>query len=353
MILHDDVKLDYDDVMLVPQSGTLNSRSEAVLTRDVFGVQTVPIIAANMDGVGTFEMATELAKHKCMTALVKHYTVDQLVKFFNDSKNINTVQFTFVSVGLNDLEKLMVFRCRIHLVSINICIDSANGYTPQFEGFVHLVREKFPNDIIMVGNVVTPQGVRKLASAGVNFIKIGIGPGSVCATRTMTGVGFPQVSAVIECVDAASEFDNVGIVADGGCRNPGHVAKALAAGAQMVMLGGMLAGHDEGGMVQTNVAYFGDPVDEVVRYPKKEVTFYGSASKKAQSLHNGGLAEYRASEGLEVHVPYRGKVTTTIQHILGGLRSSLLLSGASTMDEFSDRAEFIKVNHQVNHPYGE
>ena len=221
-----------------------------------------------------------------------------------------------------------------------ICIDVANGYSEHFVAFVKQTRKKFQDKIIIAGNVVTGEMVEELLLAGADIIKVGIGPGSVCTTRVKTGVGYPQLSAIIECADAAHGLGGQ-IISDGGCSTPGDVAKAFGAGADYVMLGGMLAGHDESG---------GELIE---KNGKKMKQFYGMSSKTAMDKHAGGVAEYRASEGKTVEVPYRGQVENTIQDILGGIRSTCAYVGASKLKELSKRTTFIRVAEQENRVYTE
>lgn len=355
----EDVKLDYSDVMLLPQCGYAdapNSRAEVDLT-NYAGV--IPIIAANMDGVGTFEMAKELAKHNMMTALHKHYGVDVLVDFFENNCHI-TADYIIYSMGANvdDYRKFQTVWSRLigsKRQPKTVCIDVANGYTKATAEFIRHVRMY---DVkIIAGNVVTEEGVFHLANAGADIIKVGIGPGSVCTTRRLTGIGYPQFSAVLECVRAADTFGHVGnrnpgnrpapkIIADGGITSPGDIAKALAVGADYVMIGGMFAGHDESGGedIVTNLG----SSQYVITHKK----FYGMASKTAQQIHNGGVAEYRASEGKEVLVPYRGPVKNTVYEMLGGLRSSCAYQGVPNLRDLYKTAEFIRVNNQLNNIFG-
>jgi GMP reductase len=213
---------------------------------------------------------------------------------------------------------------------MRVCIDVANGYTQSFVDFIKKFRDRYPSVILMAGNVVTPEMTEELILAGVDIVKVGIGPGSVCTTRKMTGIGYPQLSAVIECADAAHGLKGH-IIADGGCSVPGDAVKAFAAGADFVMLGGMLAGHKEGGAS-----------------PFSDNKFYGMSSDTAMDLHNGGVANYRASEGKTVEIPYRGEVSRTMQDILGGLRSACTYVGASELKELSKRATFVRVTQQLN-----
>jgi GMP reductase len=213
---------------------------------------------------------------------------------------------------------------------MRVCIDVANGYTQAFVEFIEKFRNRYPNVVLIAGNVVTPEMTEELILSGVDIVKVGIGPGSVCTTRKMTGIGYPQLSAIIECADAAHGLKGH-IIADGGCTVAGDVVKAFAAGADFVMLGGMLAGTREGG-----ASAFGTN------------QFYGMSSDTAMDLHNGGVAEYRASEGKTVEIPYRGEVTPIIREILGGLRSACTYVGASELKELSKRTTFVRVTQQLN-----
>jgi GMP reductase len=332
MRIVEDVKLDYKDVLITPKRSALSSRSQVKLER-LFTFRSynswfgVPIIAANMDGVGTLEMDAEFNKHHCMVALTKHYSDTKLIEHF--AKKLDS---TIYSMGISD-EDLQKFDNVYSVVGnrlMRVCIDVANGYTQSFVDFIKKFRDRYPSVVLMAGNVVTPEMTEELILAGVDIVKVGIGPGSVCTTRKMTGIGFPQLSAVIECADAAHGLKGH-IIADGGCSVPGDVVKAFAAGADFVMLGGMLAGHKEGGAS-----------------PFGENKFYGMSSDTAMDLHNGGVANYRASEGKTVEIPYRGEVSRTMQDILGGLRSACTYVGASELKELSKRATFVRVTQQLN-----
>ena len=334
MRIIEDVKLDYKDVLITPKRSTLSSRSHVNLER-TFTFRSgnswkgVPIIAANMDGVGTFTMDLELNKHKMMVALTKHYAQEDLIDHFIQKFNSSVYSMGISDADLYKFNK--VFESNIvKNWNIKVCIDVANGYTQSFVDFIKEFREDHPNVLLMAGNVVTPEMTEELILAGVDIVKVGIGPGSVCTTRKMTGIGFPQLSAIIECADAAHGLQGH-IIADGGCSVPGDVVKAFAAGADFVMLGGMLAGHKEGGAS----AMGGNQ-------------FYGMSSDTAMELHNGGVANYRASEGKTVEIPYRGEVSKTMQDILGGLRSACTYVGASELKELSKRTTFVRVTQQLN-----
>lgn len=352
MRIINDIKLDFSDVLIQPKRSTLRSRKEVSLQRTFKLLHSqrewsaVPIVAANMDTTGTLEMANALRKHDCLVALHKHYPIDTLVAYFKQlyvydghNKDPDNV---FYSLGISDtdLSKLENFEALFGTPS-NICIDVANGYTQAFVDFVKRFRDKRPNINLMVGNVVTAEMTEELILSGADIVKVGIGPGSVCTTRKMTGVGYPQLSAVIECADAAHGVKGL-ICSDGGCTVPGDIAKAFGAGADLVMLGGMLAGHDESG---------GEKVREVNTGKITGIKFYGMSSDTAMNKHNGGVAEYRASEGKTVIVPYRGSVHDTMQEILGGVRSTCTYVGASQLKELSKRCTFIRVNNQINNVF--
>lgn len=339
MQIENEIRLDFKHVLIKPKRSSLISRSEVDLHREYTFLhsgkkwQGVPIIAANMDTVGTMEMASALMSNDMMTALHKHYTVDELVKFY---KTHDAQQRVFYSMGVmpRDLEKLEEFS-KLYKSPELLCIDVANGYSDIFVDFVAQMRDKFPDTVIMAGNVVTSDIVYELISKGVDIAKVGIGPGSACTTRIQTGVGFPQLSSIIECADAAHQLGGH-ICSDGGCVMPGDIAKAFGANADFVMLGGMLAGHDESG---------GEMVE---RDGKKYVEFYGMSSKAAMDKHSGGVANYRSSEGKRVEVPYRGSVNDTVLDLLGGLRSTCTYVGAKKLKNLSKHTTFIRVEQQEN-----
>lgn len=341
MRIEADLKLGFKDVMIRPKRSTLNSRVQVSLERTFTFLHTgktwtgIPIMAANMDTIGTFPMATALAKWELFTTLHKHYALEEW-DVFVDNATPATLQHLAVSTGTSDAdsEKLSLILKR-HPTLQFICIDVANGYSEHFVEFVKRTRQVHPDKVIIAGNVVTGEMVEELLLAGADMIKVGIGPGSVCITRVKTGVGYPQLSAIIECADAAHGLSGQ-IISDGGCTCPGDVAKAFGAGADFVMLGGMLAGHDECG---------GDMIE---RNGKKTVLFYGMSSKTAMEKYRGGVADYRASEGKTVAVPYRGAVEETIKDILGGLRSACTYVGARKLKELTKRTTFVRVMEQHN-----
>lgn len=344
MRIETDIKLGFKDVMFRPKRSTLKSRSQVDLDR-TFQFRNskrewtgVPIMAANMDTVGTFEMALALSEKKIFTALHKHYTFEEWDDFLSQAPQ-GLEEYIAISTGTGESDLTKIKKViDTHPKLKFICIDVANGYSEHFVEFVKSTRQLFPDMTILAGNVVTGEMVEELILAGADIIKVGIGPGSVCTTRVKTGVGYPQLSAIIECADAAHGLGGQ-IISDGGCATPGDVSKAFGAGADFVMLGGMLAGHDESG---------GETIE---RNGKKYKQFYGMSSATAMKKHAGGVAEYRASEGKAVEVDYRGPVETTIQDILGGVRSTCTYVGAQKLKELTKRTTFIRVAEQENRVY--
>ncbi|XP_069490079.1 GMP reductase 2 [Ambystoma mexicanum] len=343
--IDNDIKLDFKDVLLRPKRSTLKSRSEVELTRSYTFLNSkqsykgIPIIAANMDTVGTFEMAQALCKFSLFTAIHKHYSIEQWKEFAD--KHPECLEHVAASSGTGQTDFMQLERILEAIPQVRyICLDVANGYSEHFVQYVKDVRARFPHHTIMAGNVVTGEMVEELLLSGADIIKVGIGPGSVCTTRTKTGVGYPQLSAVIECADAAHGLQGH-IISDGGCCCPGDVSKAFGAGADFVMLGGMFAGHTECG---------GETIE---KNGKKYKLFYGMSSETAMKRHAGGVADYRASEGKTVEVLYKGDVEDTVRDILGGIRSSCTYVGAGKLKELSRRTTFIRVTQQVNQVFGQ
>ena len=357
MRIEKDLKLDFKDVLIRPKRSEAKSRRDVNLRRKYTfrngaSWEGIPIIAANMDGVGTFGMSKALMNHDLMTCLVKTYTKEDYLK----DQWAWSLQHSIISTGISehDLENVS------EIINMGsgldfVCIDVANGYTEHFVNFIRKFKERHPSNTLIAGNVVTADMTQELILAGADIVKVGIGPGSVCTTRIKTGVGYPQRSAIIECADAAHGLGGH-IIADGGCTCPGDVAKAFAAGADFVMMGGMFAGHDEGGgeiiekkfkTHQYEVDVDGTLLNPIVE-TKKFVQFYGMSSDTAMKKHKGGVASYRASEGRTVEVPYKGSVDDTVKDLLGGLRSTCTYVGAPTLKQLSKCTTFVRVTQQFN-----
>jgi len=354
MKILDDIKLDFTDVLMLPKPTQYSSRSQVVLERTFkFKYSTltwtgVPIMVSNMDTTGTVEMAMELQKFKVITCLHKHYSFEDLEK--NGILNLNP-EYYALSVGISvyDLTRLdtIIQGIKEHSrVDVKfICIDVANGYMTNFIDVCRQIREKYPEKILIAGNVCTSEGVLELVNHGkVDIVKVGIGSGSCCTTRKQTGIGMPQFSSVVECGDIAHGLD-AHIISDGGLQVVGDFSKAYGAGADFVMSGSMFAGHAESG---------GDIIEEISADGKTTnlyKIFYGMSSDVAMKKYSGGVAEYRSSEGKAVKLLYRGNVEKTIQNICGGIRSTMTYIGAKNIKDLPKCATFVRVNHQLNQIY--
>lgn len=340
----EDVKLDFSDVLLMPKRSTLDSRSKVDITRTFKFKHSpvqytgVPIIAANMDTVGTLEMSTAFKPYNMAVALHKFYEEMTMVgHFIYKQKNPHT--FYTIGTHADDYARFLRVQelCVAHGTPIQyLCIDIANGYSRQLVRRVEQVRREHPDVVIMAGNVVTGDMVYDLLERGADIVKVGIGPGSVCTTRRVTGVGYPQLSAILECQDAAHGADGL-ICGDGGIVVPGDLSKAFAAGSDFVMCGGIFAGHDECGGAVTGS-----------EDGPSTMAFYGMSSHEAMDKHYGGKANYRASEGKVVEVPYKGPVTNTVEEMLGGLRSACTYVGARRLKDLPKCSTFVRVNRQLN-----
>ena len=338
------LKLNYEDVLLQPKRSTLTSRADVKMTR-TFNfrnskkqLEFCPIFASNMDGVGTFSMAKVLQEYKMMTVITKSTTLEQWKQAVGTGLRLQSVSVcTGTNIiwdkDANDYKTMQDVLTNFPDVKF-ITVDVANAYHQNFVDFVKRIRDEYPDKIIIAGNVVTPEMTEELIINGADIVKIGIGPGSVCTTRTMAGVGIPQFSAIVECSDAANGVDGH-IIEDGGCVYPGDIAKALGGGAHMVMIGGMLAGHDES-------------EQEIV---DGKIEFYGMSSDRAREVHGKRKDGYRGNEGRLISLPYRGPVTETVEDILGGVRSSATYIGARRLKDMPKCATFVKTNNVQNRVY--
>ena len=339
MRIEEEIKLDYSDVLFRPKRSTLSSRKDVDLKRTYkFKYSNnewsgIPIMAANMDGVGELGIAEKMSEFDMITCLTKQHDIKKLKQYKKIKKIYKNIALS-IGIKKEDFTRLDELLKEFNFIKF-ICIDVANGYSERFSKFIKSVRDKYPTKTIIAGNVVTADMTQELVLSGADIVKVGIGPGSVCTTRIQTGVGYPQLSAVMECADAAHGL-GAHIIADGGCTCPGDVSKGFGGGADFVMLGGMLAGHDEGkGKIIKNNG-------------SKYIEFYGSSSLTANKKHYGGLSNYRSSEGRIVRVKYRGKIKDTISNILGGIRSSCTYVGAPSLKQLSKCTTFVRVSNQFN-----
>ena len=344
MRINQDPKLNYEDVLLQPKRSTLSSRRDVDMTRKFTFrnsskvMNFTPIFASNMDGVGTFSMAKVLQEYKMMTVITKTTTPEQWRAAVGNGVRLQSVS---VCTGTNkvfdddaqdykNMQEVLKMFPDIKMITV----DVANAYHQNMVGFVEKVREQYPDKVIVAGNVVTPEMTEELIISGADVVKIGIGPGSVCTTRTMAGVGVPQFSAILECADAANGVDGH-IMADGGCTQPGDIAKALGGGAHMVMIGGMLAGHNESEV-------------EVIDGQRE---FYGMSSDRAREVHGKRKDGYRGNEGRLISLPHRGPVEPTLEDILGGVRSACTYIGARRIKDMAKCASFVQTANVINRVY--
>ena len=344
MRIEQDIKLDYKDVLFKPKRSKLESRRDVDLSRTFkfhYGNEWtgVPVMASNMDGVGTFAMAKKLQNHKMITVMRKHYTVDDW------TKNAKGVKMKYLSVCTGtgviwdpdapDYATMKAVLAMYPDIKF-ITVDVANAYHENYADFISRLRDEYPDKTIIAGNVISAEMTEELIIKGADIVKCGIGPGSVCTTRTRTGVGVPQLSGIIECADAANGIGGH-IIADGGCVYPGDVSKAFGAGAHFVMLGGMLAGHDESE---------GEIVDG-------KIQFYGMSSNAAMAVHGTRKDGYRGAEGKVVQLPHRGPVDPTVIEILGGLRSTCTYIGAKRIKDMPKCTTFVRCTQQVNQVFNQ
>ena len=344
MRINQDPKLNYEDVLLQPKRSTLQSRRDVDMTRKFTFrnskkvMNFTPIFASNMDGVGTFSMAKVLQEYKMMTVITKTTTPEQWRTAIGNGVRLQSVS---VCTGTNkmfdddaqdykNMQEILKSFPDIKMITI----DVANAYHQNMVGFVQKVREEYPDKVIVAGNVVTPEMTEELIINGADVVKIGIGPGSVCTTRTMAGVGVPQFSAILECADAANGVDGH-IMADGGCTQPGDIAKAFGGGAHMVMVGGMLAGHNE----------------SEVQAIDGQREFYGMSSDRAREVHGKRKDGYRGNEGKLIHLPDRGPVKHTVENILGGVRSACTYIGSRRLKDMPKCATFVTTYNVINKVY--
>jgi len=374
MIIEPELKLDFDDVLIIPQRSTLTSRSEIIVERTFKFYHSprvwsgVPIICSNMS-FASFEMSNALINHKMITCLHKYHDIDSLCNYYSSDNKENKVNYAWVSIGYknSDLNNLIQFKS-ITNIQPNICIDVPNGHMDVFFKYCRKVRENFPQSIIMAGNVTNKSSTQELLiHGGVDIVKCGIGGGSACTTRFITGCGVPQLSCCIDNAYIAHGLSNgdkkLGLIcSDGGHKNSGDVCKALCAGSDFVMLGGYFAGSEEckGDWDYEYKMRSGgwqpfDPGGENVEKRKTKFTYYGMSTHHSQNIFEGTTKDYRASEGTRITTKYKGSVSSIIQELLGGVRSCCCYIGADTIKNMSRCAQFgrvSKIHNNTNPIFG-
>ena len=357
-----DKYFDFKDVLILPKKSNLNSRKDVVLEKTIvfqngLSWTGIPIIAANMTTIGTLELYKVLSTYKIITALHKFHKLQDLLDYNkenNDSK-LNPDYF-MISTGISSDDYKNLTRILDNFECKFICVDIANGYISKFNDFCKVLRSEYPEKIIVAGNVCTAEGIESLTDLEIDIVKVGIGGGSACTTRIQTGIGMPQLSCILECVEQCQaynkscfklydEYDHHKlnrsfVLSDGGITCPGDLAKAFGAGADFVMIGGAFAGHDENPGQIIN--------DE--KTGQCYTSFYGMSSSYAMknnySANNN--TNYRSSEGRELKVPYKGALKNTIDNYLGGLRSACTYTNSANLEDLALNTKFIIVNNQYN-----
>jgi GMP reductase len=357
-----ELKLDFDDVLIVPQRSTLTSRSEINLERTFYFYHSpriwngVPIMCANMSFC-SFNMAKALANHKMIACLHKYHSVEDLTNYFIE--NPDYIDYTFVSIGYkkSDLNHILQLRQKLNKQP-NICIDVPNGHMDAFVKYCKKVRENFPDSIIVAGNVTNTSSTQELIIyGGVDIVKCGIGGGSACTTRFLTGCGLPQLNCCLENAYVAHGLQNgdkkLGLIcSDGGIKTSGDAAKALVGGADFLMLGGYFAGTEECTGEWTyeyeTMHGFWQPLDPEYKFEckkrKKTFTYYGMSTHYSQEMYEDHLKKYRASEGTKIIIGYKGSVDQIIQELLGGIRSCCCYIGSRSIKDMSKCGQFCRVN---------
>lgn len=376
MLIHNDIQLDFDDVLIAPQTTTINHRGEVDIEREFkfIGLKCIPIMSANMTQTGTTEVAEKLIDYGMCATLHKFYDVSDIIIFLKTMKTKyietplpkyqNVFKRIFITVGKRNWEKELEKLNKIKKdceVDFSILLDVPNAYIPEITDCVKQLRELYPHQIIAVGNVCSGDETQKLILAGANFVKVGIGPSQVCDTRIKTGCGRPQLSAIIECANAAHQVGGH-IIADGGFKMNGDFCKAFVAGADMCMSGSMFAGSKEAaGLVVKKYYVTGEysyeeyynSMDETTEYapfkPLGEMKlfkeYYGMSSFRAQKENYGQTTKTGTSEGVECKlIPFTGSIDATLDDIAGSLRSCGSYIGAKNIKNFSRQGMFYKVN---------
>ena len=367
MQIINETQLDFSDVLIKPRRSSIDSRSKVDITREYkfkwcpYVIKGTGIMQANMGTIGNFEVSRKMLDKGLFACLHKHHNIDILIKFYKEliKRGDDTWRRCLLGIGLRDngIDKLRQINKELG-IQVGIKFDVPNGYIPQVKDKVIELRKEFPEMFIMVGNVVTGDITEDLILSGADCVAVGIGGGSACRTREKTGCGRPQLSTVIECADAAHQVGGM-ICSDGGITCPGDICKAFGGGADFIMIGGLFAGTDEAeGEIITKwistgeydrVSYDSGYIFKPHFEEKKFKQFYGMSSTLAQEKFQGGMKNYRASEGVVIEVPYSGSMDSILEDMLGSIRSMMTYIGAKNLKNIPKQCVFYKVNNQRNH----
>jgi IMP dehydrogenase len=330
----------FDDVLIVPKFSEVNSRSEVDISTNLRELRfKLPVISANMDTVTGDAMSRAMLRNGAQACIHRFGTIEETVDLFQRSHATDLHVSPMVSIGVGSIE-LQRAKALFDEGAHTYVVDVAHGAQLSVAKQVLALREILgPYVNIVAGNFATGESVKhflEYVGFAVDAIKVGIGPGSACTTRIKTGVGYPQLSAVLD-IARTIEQTGVTVIADGGMKTAGDICKAIAAGADMAMLGGMLAGTEE-----TPGDAF-SPSSELQFNPKNAFKKYRGSASLESYRDQGKEAKHRTAEGESFLVPYKGPVADILQDIEGGLRSSLSYVGASNLKEFQRRAEFVRI----------
>ena len=320
--------LTFDDILLVPQYSNIQSRGEIDIGNNLdANLQlSLPIIASPMDTVCEGSMANHMSRNGGLGIIHRYNTIDEQVQHVASAKD-NTNQTVGAAVGVtDDFEERA---CALKDAGVDvICVDIAHGHHILMKRALVILKDMFGDSIhIMAGNVATKEGVCDLVRWGADSIRVGIGGGSICSTRIQTGHGVPNLAAIMECAQAELEHP-VPLIADGGIKNPGDIVKALALGADFVMVGSLLAGTIE---TPGDIIYSSDN--------SKYKTYRGMASKEAQFDWRG---KYSSNEGISTTIPHKGNAKNVLESLKNGIKSGLSYSGCRNIIELQENALFVR-----------
>ncbi|MDE0122082.1 MAG: IMP dehydrogenase [bacterium] len=328
--------LAYDDVLLVPRRSAVGSRQEVSLrTRLSRRIPLdVPVLAANMDTVCEWEMAVAMARMGGIGIIHRFLPVEDHARQVEKVKEAGAELLVGAALGVGEEMARRAKNCVAAGVDV-LVLDIAHGHAEHALRAVGFLKDEFPEIDLIAGNVATGQGAADLVRAGADAVKVGVGPGGVCTTRVVTGVGVPQVTALHDVVQAGV---GAPIIADGGIRAGGDIAKALALGADSVMVGSLLAGTREspGEVEETSTG----PVKRVRGMASQEAAVLRAARRGAELEDE--YFEHRSPEGIEWTVPYRGTAAEVIRPLMGGVRSAMSYLGATDLPAFRRNARFVR-----------
>lgn len=319
-MVSEDVAFSFNDVLLRPQYSVLESREDAdpyhhITLENGTRFTAAPIIAANMLDISNLSLFKALVKHKVLVPFHRFGSIEEERITVDAARRASGFPIA-ASVGLD------LARCEAILPNVDIAfLELAHADTAKCHDMVRFIKKEFPRVTLVVGNVCTREATKRLVDLGVAYCKVGIGPGSACTTRQVTGVGLPQLSAILNC----APYGN--IIADGGIQNSGDIVKALAAGAKFVMVGALLAGTTETDSLDTSTGLY---------------NYGGSASDRIREetgLQRGGIV----AEGVSTQVPPKGPAGAVIESLIAGVRQGMSMLGASTLVELQQNAYFQRV----------